>query len=68
MEDYDYMECLGVIQAGAKRLAEIDLEIELMASAGYLRASALLREDKEAWLNAMLRGADRVRVLSRIDG
>ena len=65
MEYYDYMECLGVIQAAATRLSEIDLEIELTASAGYHKASALLREDKEAWLDALLQGADRVRELSR---
>ena len=61
----EYMDCLDVIQVAAKRLKEIDLEIELTASTGHHRASALLRMDKEEYLISLSRSANRVRELSR---
>ena len=63
----EYKDCLDVIRVAATNLAELDLWIELTESTGHLRASALLRQDKEDYLSSLLRSADRVRELSRID-
>ena len=63
----EYKDCLDAIQVAATRLKEIDLWIELTASTGHYRASALLRQDKEEYLTSLLKGAERVRELSLID-
>ena len=62
----EYKDCLDAIQVAATRLKEIDLEIELTESTGYHIASALLREDKEDHLTALIQAANRVRELSRM--
>ena len=64
----EYKDCLDAIQVAATRLKEIDLEIELTESTGHLRASALLRQDKEDCLTSLLKCTERVRELSRING
>ena len=62
------MKSLRVIQARSTRLMEIDAEIARAEDAGYFGECTLLYMEQEENLRALLLCANRVQVLSRIDG
>ena len=62
------MKSLRVIQARATRLMEIDAEIARAEDAGYFGECTLLYMEQDENLRDLLRCANHVRVLSRIDG